>query len=98
MEKQWEEVEVVAGSFQAEILRGFLEAQGIPVILSQEGAGHSVYALTVGKLGEVKILVPANQIGEARKAIQEYWDGVYEQASLYSQVDNGEVEDTGESE
>ena len=98
MEKQWEVVEVVAGAFQAEILRGFLEAQGIPVILSQEGAGHSVYALTVGKLGEVKILVPIDKFIEARGAIQDYLDGTYEQFPPFPEGGNEGLEKTDDPE
>jgi hypothetical protein len=77
-EENWEVLETVGGSFQAEILRGLLEAQGISVVLSQEGAGRSAYAVTVGRLGEVEILVPVGELAEARKILDDYYNGVYE--------------------
>jgi Putative prokaryotic signal transducing protein len=76
--ENWVVLDTVGGSFQAEILRGLLEAQGVPVVLSQEGAGHSAYAVTVGPLGEVQILVPAEQHSDARKILDDYYSGAYE--------------------
>ena len=76
--EKWEVLETVGGSFQAEILRGLLEAQGVSVVLSQEGAGHSAYAVTVGPLGEVQILVPSEELPEARKILDDYYNGAYE--------------------
>jgi Putative prokaryotic signal transducing protein len=76
--ENWVVLETVGGSFQAEILRGLLEAQGVPVVLSQEGAGHSAYAVTVGPLGEVQILVPAEELSNARKVLDDYYSGAFE--------------------
>jgi hypothetical protein len=53
-----------AGSGQAAIIRTMIEAAGIPVTTSQEGAG-AVYGLTVGPLGMVDILVPENYAADA---------------------------------
>jgi len=78
VEESWELLDVVAGSAQAEILRGFLEAQGIDVLLSQEGVGHSVYTVTVGIMGEVQILVPKSQLESAQKILADYNAGVFE--------------------
>jgi hypothetical protein len=81
LEQRSEDVEIVestAGDIQAEILRGFLEAQGFKVFLSQEGAGHSVYAMTVGELGRVDILVPASQAEAARQVLEDYRAGKFE--------------------
>lgn len=75
---QWIVVDTVAGIFQAEILRGLFEAQGIPVILSQEGAGQSVYPVTVGVLGEVQILVREQDAEEAQRLLDAYHDGALE--------------------
>lgn len=77
-EDKWVALETVSGNFQAEILRGLLEAQGVSVVLSQEGAGRSAYAVTVGPLGAVQILVPAEQVAEARKVLDGYYAGEYE--------------------
>lgn len=59
------------GSGPAQILRGLLEASGIPVQLLQEGAG-AAYGLTVGPLGEVRVLVPPAYAGEARAIVSEF--------------------------
>lgn len=87
-EENWEVLEEIGGSFQAEILRGLLEAQGISVVLSQEGAGHSAYAVTVGPLGQVQILVPAHQLSSARKILDDYYSGAYEDLPP---LDDGEM-------
>jgi hypothetical protein len=42
---------------EAQIIKGRLESEGIPVLLSYESAGL-VYGLTIDGLGEVKIMVP----------------------------------------
>ncbi len=78
-EETWELLEEVTGSAQAEILRGLLEAQGITVLLSQEGLGRSVYTVTVGIMGEVQILVPLSQLERARQVISDYNAGVFEE-------------------
>ena len=49
-EQSWEKIGVAAGDLQAKIFKGLLEAQGIPVVLSQEGAGR-VFGLSVGLMG-----------------------------------------------
>jgi hypothetical protein len=70
-------VEAVSGGFQAELLRGLLEAQGIPAVLSQEGVGK-VYSLTVGEFGRVEILVPAQFLEQARQVLDDYNSGKFE--------------------
>ncbi len=70
-ETNWEVVYETTGSFLAEILRGLLEAQEIPVVLSQEGIAH-VYGLTMGTLGRVQILVPSHELERARQILEEY--------------------------
>ena len=73
-ESQWEVVYEANGMFQAEMLRGMLEAQEVPVVLSQEGVGR-VYGLTVGTLGRVEILVPLSKIMLARQILSEFETG-----------------------
>lgn len=86
--ENWDVLVEIGGSFQAEILRGLLEAQGISVVLSQEGAGRSAYAVTVGPLGQVQILVPAEQLSAARQILDDYYHGAYEDMPP---LDNGEI-------
>lgn len=75
-EQSWVVVETVTGSLQAELLRGLLEAQGIEVILSQEGAGRAL-GLEVGLMGEVNMLVPIEGVQQAREVIENYYAGTY---------------------
>ncbi len=90
-EKRWVVIDKVAGDLQAEILRGLLEAQGIQVLLSQEGAGRAL-GLSVGPLGEVEILVPVEQEQEANQVLANYQAGLYEKEET---TDEGE-EDQGD--
>ena len=73
-EQSWVVVETVTGNLQAELLRGLLKAQGIDVLLSQEGAGRAL-GLEVGPMGEVEILVSPENVQQARKLINDYYTG-----------------------
>jgi hypothetical protein len=53
---------------EAQIMKGRLESEGIPVLLSYESAGL-VYGLTVDGLGEVKIMVPEHLAEEAKEIL-----------------------------
>jgi hypothetical protein len=53
---------------EAQIIKGRLESEGIPVLLSYESAGL-VYGLTIDRLGEVKIMVPQRLAEEAREIL-----------------------------
>jgi hypothetical protein len=70
----WVVAYTAAGVLQAQILRGLLEAAGLPVQIAQEGAG-AVYAFTVGPMGEADLLVPADRLEEARALLAEYERG-----------------------
>jgi hypothetical protein len=53
---------------EAQIIKGRLESEGIPVLLSYESAGL-VYGLTIDGLGEVKIMVPKRLADEAKEIL-----------------------------
>ena len=76
-ESTWKLIIYVQGELQAEVLRGLLEAQGIPVNLSQEGIARA-YGLGVGPLSEVEIMVPDSYVREAEKVIESYQAGEFE--------------------
>jgi len=57
-----------ANYMEAQIIKGRLESEGIPVLLSYESAGL-VYGLTVDGLGEVKIMVPQRLAQEAKEIL-----------------------------
>ncbi|MFP4343281.1 MAG: putative signal transducing protein [Anaerolineales bacterium] len=52
------------GMLHAMVIRGVLESAGIPVMLSYESIGR-VYPVSVGKIGQVDILVPSEWAEEA---------------------------------
>jgi hypothetical protein len=54
---------------QAVLMKSMLEAEGIPVMSVQEGAGQA-YGLIVGPLGEVTLLVPAKYEEAARALVK----------------------------
>ena len=53
---------------EAQIIKGRLESEGIPVLLSYESLGL-IYGLTVDGLGEVKIMVPKHLAEEAKEIL-----------------------------
>lgn len=63
-------IATLADSILAEVLRGLLEAQDIPCLLSKEGAGQA-YGLHVGLLAEVEVFVPQRHEARARQIFQE---------------------------
>ena len=54
---------------EAQIIKGRLESEGIPVLLSYESAGL-IYGLTIDGLGEVKIMVPRDLAEEAKEILE----------------------------
>ena len=54
---RWEVVAVANGLAEAAIIQGRLESEGIPARVHQESAGVAI-GLTVGLLGQAKVLVP----------------------------------------
>jgi hypothetical protein len=64
------QVYVTSGLYQAEIIRGKLETNGIPVLLRYESLGP-VMGLTVDGLGQVQVWVPLDLEDQARELLQE---------------------------
>jgi hypothetical protein len=62
------------GRHIADLIRSLLEANGIPTELSQESVG-AVTGLTVGPMGEVRILVPSDRVEDARQLLEDYYAG-----------------------
>ena len=83
-DNQWEVAAQVFDNVQAEILKGFLEAQGFTVFISREGY-QAAFGLTNQALTQIDILVPTDQIEEAAKILGDYEDGKF----LDSQEDQG---------
>lgn len=53
---------------EAQIIKGRLESEGIPVLLSYESAGL-VYGITIDGLGEVKVMVLKRLAEEAKEIL-----------------------------
>jgi len=61
-------VYIAYGQLAGEMIRLLLESVDIPTIVSQESAGIA-FGLTVGSLGQVRILVPADRVDEAKEVL-----------------------------
>jgi hypothetical protein len=91
-EDEWVLVEKVQGQLQAELIKGLLEAQGIMVWLNSQGAAHA-YAVSVGTLGAVELLVPSKSFDQARQVLEAYYRGDFEDMELKgSDTDEGHQE------
>ncbi len=64
----------LSGNLEAQILRGFLEANGVVVLLSGESAS-TAYGLGVGPLAQIDLMVPEEQLSEARQLLEDYYSG-----------------------
>lgn len=62
-------VYVASGLPEAHIIKGKLETEAIPVLLSYESAGL-VYGLTVDGLGEVQVMVPPALAEKAKEILR----------------------------
>jgi hypothetical protein len=88
VQEEWILVDKVQGQLQAELLKGLLEAQGITVWLNQEGAAHA-YAVAVGTLGLVEILVPTSEVEQAHQVLDAYYRGDFDSIQL-EEPDSGD--------
>ena len=78
--EKWEVVHQVPGGVLAETLRGLLEAQDIRVYLAQEGAARAI-GLSLTPMGEVSIMVPSSQVSLAKRVLDDYYAGKFEEDS-----------------
>jgi hypothetical protein len=60
-------------------------------MLIQEGAGR-VIGLNVGPLGEVEILVPADQLVQAKQILEDYYSGEFSEEDVDQSVSNADQE------
>lgn len=76
MTTEWQDI-IQTTPIQAEIFKGLLESQQIPVLLAQEGAGRAI-GLTSTPLGVVHLLVPQSQAEAANDILDRYYQGEWE--------------------
>ena len=62
---EWKVVVKMYGMLEAQALVGRLQAEGVPAQAWQEGAGKAL-GITIGALGEVRVVVPAQFYEEAK--------------------------------
>jgi hypothetical protein len=55
---------------EADVIKSFLESQGIPCLIRGESIA-SLYRLMTDGMGEIQIMVPAEHLETARKLIEE---------------------------
>lgn len=78
-------VYVANGQLEAETIRLFLEAHGVSAFIFQEGLG-TTYGFTVGPLGEARVVVPAEQMGQAIELLKRMEQGEFD---VYDATDSG---------
>lgn len=62
----------VNGRMEADLLKSFLEAEGIPVEIFQESIGVNNYPTTIGNLGYAQLFVPKERAAEARQLLEQF--------------------------
>jgi hypothetical protein len=68
---------IANGMLEAETVKILLESFGIKAYTNQESAGIA-YGLSVGPLGEVDVLVPMENLADAKKIIEDMRSGKLE--------------------
>ena len=71
-ELKWQLLTETNGRMEADILKSYLEAEGVQVELFQEAVGHHIYPVTVDGLGRVQLFVSKDQIDLAKEILAEY--------------------------
>ena len=66
----------IPNSVQAELLRGLLEANGIPAILSEQSAARAI-GLANATMANVQILVREEHAEEARQLLSDFDKGLF---------------------
>ncbi len=71
-ELTWELLTETNGRGQADLLKSYLQAEGIEVELFQEAVGHHIYPVMIDGLGRVQVFVPKTQLQQARELLAAY--------------------------
>lgn len=77
------------GQLEGEMVKAFLEAQGVPALLSQDTVGK-IYGLTVGNLGQVDVLVASVDEAKAHELLRAMESGEYANEILVSDAGSNE--------
>jgi hypothetical protein len=71
-ELTWELLTETNGRLEADLLKSFLEANGVPVELFQESVGQHIYPVTIDGLGRVQVFIPKANHAEGRLLLEQY--------------------------
>jgi hypothetical protein len=63
------EIYVAIGQGEGTLVKSYLEAHGVPVMSTQEGAG-AAYGINVGLMGEVHLFVAKRHVEKAKDLIK----------------------------
>ena len=69
-ELKWELLTEISGRMEADLIKSYLEAEGIEVQLFQEGAGQDIYPVTFGPMAMVQVFVPNDKLNDARSLLE----------------------------
>jgi len=69
MENEWTELLVTNNEIEAEMIKDLLESGGIPVVIRSSKV--SPYPVSIGKMGEVKVLVRKIDLETAKAALDQ---------------------------
>jgi len=92
MKRSFVVLERIDDPIQAELLRGLLEAQGILVSLSQEGAARAL-GISLGPFGEIELLVPDDQLDAATLVLEAYYRGDFRDDDFTDSTSSANPED-----
>ncbi len=76
-EKKWKKIREEIDIIQAELTKGLLEAHGIQVFISREGYETAI-GITGHSLTHIEILVPSDQIEDAKTILADYDAGKFQ--------------------
>ncbi len=85
-----------AGLLEADMLKSFLEVQGLQVVLSQESVGRTL-GLSAGRLGKVEVLVPEGQVELATQLIDEIEQGKFDNIDFPEDEEDTAPQDTDQN-
>jgi len=71
-ELKYELLTEITGRMQADLLKSFLEANGVDVEMFQESVGQTIYPVNVDMLGYVQVFVLHEKIELARQLFEEF--------------------------
>jgi len=69
---KWQLLVEINNRFEADLLKSYLEAEGIQVQLFQEGVGQDIYPGNIGPLAMVQVFVPKEKMESAQNILDSY--------------------------